>query len=184
MSTEISKLLSHVLRHAPERLGIVLDANGWTSVDILISKAQEKGFAIDRPILEGVVAGSDKKRFTLSEDGQLIRAAQGHSVAIDLGLQPSDPPEILFHGTAEDNLEPIMAEGLKPGTRQHVHLSLDEATAIKVGSRHGKPIVLKVNAGEMQRNGFVFFRAENGVWLTTHVPPVYLSGPGKDNERQ
>ncbi|WP_037087325.1 RNA 2'-phosphotransferase [Neorhizobium vignae] len=174
MSTEISKLLSHVLRHAPERLGIVLDTNGWTSVDILIAKAREQGFAIDRPILEAVVASSDKKRFTLSEDGQLIRAAQGHSVAVDLGLELSEPPEVLFHGTARDNLEPIMVEGLKPGKRQHVHLSLDEETAVKVGSRHGKPVVLKVDAGRMYRDGRAFFRADNGVWLTDHVPPAYL----------
>lgn len=183
MSTEISKLLSHVLRHAPERLGITLDANGWTSVDILILKAREQGFAIDRPILEAVVATNDKKRFTLSEDGQLIRAAQGHSVSVDLGLQPGEPPETLFHGTATKNLEPIMAEGLKPGARQHVHLSLDEETAIKVGSRHGTPIVLKVDACRMQRDGFMFFRSENGVWLTNHVPPTYLFGPERKNDR-
>lgn len=174
MSTEISKLLSHVLRHAPERLGIALDANGWTSVDVLIARAREQGFAIDRPILEAVVATSDKKRFTLSEDGLLIRAAQGHSVAVDLGLQPSEPPEILFHGTAQGNLASILAEGLKPGKRQHVHLSFDEDTAIKVGSRHGKPVVLKVHADKMRHDGFHFFRADNCVWLTDHVPSAYL----------
>jgi putative RNA 2'-phosphotransferase len=175
MSTEISKLLSHVLRHAPERLGITLDANGWTSVEILIAKAREQGFAIDRPVLEAVVSTSDKKRFTLSEDGQSIRAAQGHSVSVDLGLQPTEPPALLFHGTARDNLHSILAQGLKPGTRQHVHLSLDEETAIKVGSRHGKPVVLKVDAAGMHSAGLAFLRADNGVWLTDHVPPVYLS---------
>lgn len=175
MSSEISRLLSHVLRHAPERLGITLDANGWTSVNALISAAQKQGFKIDREILENTVATNDKKRFSLSGDGTLIRAAQGHSVAIDLALTPSEPPASLFHGTARDNLASILAEGLKAGSRRHVHLSLDEQTAIKVGSRHGKPVVLKVDTAAMQRDGFSFFQADNGVWLTDSVPPVYLA---------
>ncbi|TWF49861.1 RNA 2'-phosphotransferase [Neorhizobium alkalisoli] len=174
MSKEISKLLSHVLRHAPERLGIELDANGWTSVDYLIGKARQQGIALDRPLLENVVATSDKKRFTLSEDGTRIRAAQGHSVAVELGLAPAVPPDGLFHGTARDNLDSILRDGLKPGSRQHVHLSHEEDTAIKVGSRHGKPIVLKVDTGKMHRDGFTFYRADNGVWLTDSVPPSYL----------
>jgi len=175
MSSEISRLLSHVLRHAPERLGIALDDGGWTSVDTLIEKARDQGFDIDRTILESVVANSDKKRFTLSDDCKLIRAAQGHSVRVDLGLQPQEPPSDLYHGTAEDNLDSILAEGLHAGGRQHVHLSLDEETAKKVGSRHGKPIVLKVDAGRMYCDGFAFFRADNGVWLTAQVPAGYLS---------
>lgn len=174
MSKEISKLLSHVLRHAPERLGIELDANGWTSVDDLIGKARQQGIALDRPLLENVVATSDKKRFTLSEDGTRIRAAQGHSVAVELGLSPAVPPDGLFHGTARDNLDSILRDGLKPGSRQHVHLSHEEDTAIKVGSRHGKPVVLKVDTGKMHRDGFTFYRADNGVWLTDAVPPSYL----------
>ncbi|WP_337271241.1 RNA 2'-phosphotransferase [Oryzifoliimicrobium ureilyticus] len=174
MTKEISKLLSHVLRHAPERLGITLDANGWTSVDALIAKAREAGFQIDQSLLETVVAENDKKRFTLSEDRQRIRAAQGHSLDIDLDLKPSEPPHILFHGTARDNLDAIIAEGLRAGSRQHVHLSLDEETAVKVGSRHGKPVVLRVAAGEMQAAGFAFWQADNGVWLTDRVPPTYL----------
>ncbi len=175
MSSEISRLLSHVLRHAPERLGITLDANGWTPVDALIAAARKQGFKIDREILENTVATNDKKRFSLSDDGQLIRAAQGHSVAIDLALTPSEPPASLFHGTARDNLDSIFAEGLKAGSRRHVHLSLDEETAIKVGSRHGKPVVLKVDTAAMQRDGFSFFQADNGVWLTDSVPPAYLA---------
>jgi putative RNA 2'-phosphotransferase len=170
MSTEISKLLSHVLRHAPERLGIVLDEGGWTSVDVLITEARKHGVKVDRDTLEAVVANNNKKRFTLSEDGTLIRAAQGHSVAIDLALTPSEPPAHLFHGTARDNLDSIFASGLKPGTRRHVHLSLDEDTAVKVGSRHGKPVVLKVDAAAMHRDGDKFLRADNGVWLTDAVP--------------
>jgi len=174
MSKEISKLLSYVLRHAPESLGVALDAGGWTSVEQLIAKAQQAGHKIDRAILETVVAESDKKRFTLSADGQLIRAAQGHSVSVELGLTPSEPPEILFHGTERNAVDPILAEGLKPGRRQHVHLSLDENTAVAVGSRHGKAVALRVAAGRMHADGFQFWRADNGVWLTDHVPPVYI----------
>jgi putative RNA 2'-phosphotransferase len=174
MSTEISKLLSHVLRHAPERLGIVLDDNGWTSVDVLIANARKEGFKLDRDILGSVVANNDKKRFTLSEDGLMIRAAQGHSVAIDLALVPGEPPARLFHGTARHNLHSIFAVGLKPGTRRHVHLSLDVDIAMKVGSRHGKPVVLEVDAAAMYRDGLAFYRADNGVWLTDAVPASYL----------
>ncbi len=174
MSKEISKLLSHVLRHAPERIGITLDSNGWTPVEALIAKARKAGFRIDRATLETVVAENDKQRFTLSDDGQLIRAAQGHSLAVDLGLAASEPPETLFHGTARDNLDAIFAEGLKAGRRQHVHLSLNEETATKVGSRHGKPVVLRIATGRMHADGFAFWQADNGVWLTDHVPPAYL----------
>ncbi len=175
MSSEISRLLSHVLRHAPERLGLKLDAGGWTPVDTLITEARRAGFGIDRAILGSVVANSDKQRFTLSEDGRLIRAAQGHSVPVDLGLAPSEPPALLFHGTARDRLAPIFAEGLKPCSRRHVHLSPDEDTARKVGSRHGTPVVLEVDTISMHRHGFAFYRADNGVWLTDIVPALYLS---------
>jgi putative RNA 2'-phosphotransferase len=174
MSKEISKLFSYVLRHAPERIGIVLDENGWTPVDDLIEKANAAGFAFDRPLLNKIVAENDKQRFTLSGDGNYIRAAQGHTVDVDLGLQPSLPPAVLFHGTASSNLDSIFAEGLKPRERRHVHLSLDEATATKVGQRHGKPVVLHVDAARMTSDGIVFWRAENGVWLTNTVLPIYL----------
>ncbi|MGO4574141.1 RNA 2'-phosphotransferase [Microvirga sp. 2TAF3] len=175
MSKEISKLLSHVLRHAPERLGLVLDPNGWTSVNDLIIKAKKAGYKLDRETLEIVVAMNDKQRFTLSDDGRRIRAAQGHSLKIDLGLKASEPPVLLFHGTARSNLDSIFAEGLKPGRRQHVHLSLDESTAMKVGERHGKAVVLRVDAARMHADGKTFWQADNGVWLTGHVPPQYLS---------
>lgn len=174
MSKEIGRLLSHVLRHAPERLGITLDVQGWTSVDELIAKARKAGFTIDRPILEEVVATNDKKRFTLSEDGRSIRAAQGHSVSVDLGLAPSEPPETLFHGTARTNLDAIFLEGLKPGRRQHVHLSTNEDTARKVGERHGKPVILRIDTRRMRDDGRTFVQADNGVWLTDSVPPEYL----------
>jgi putative RNA 2'-phosphotransferase len=170
-----SKFLSYVLRHAPESIGLTLDANGWVAVDELLAKAGAAGRRLDRTTLEEIVATSDKKRFTLSDDGSRIRAAQGHSVEVALGLQPVTPPGTLYHGTATRFLDAIRAEGLKPGSRQQVHLSADAATATAVGSRHGKPVVLRVAAGAMHVAGHSFFRADNGVWLTDHVPSQFLS---------
>jgi putative RNA 2'-phosphotransferase len=176
MSKEISKFLSYVLRHAPDSIGLNLDANGWADVDELLAKAADKaGRRIDLDTLRGVVAENDKQRFTLSEDGRRVRAAQGHSVAVDLDLAPSEPPPRLYHGTATRNLDAILAEGLKPGRRLQVHLSLEPETARKVGARHGKPSVLTVDAGAMHGDGHQFFRADNGVWLTDSVPARYLS---------
>jgi putative RNA 2'-phosphotransferase len=175
VSTELSKFLSYVLRHAPESIGVVLDAQGWTGVDELIAKATASGRRIDRPGLERVVLESDKKRFTLSDDGQRIRAAQGHSVEVSLGKPATVPPTILYHGTATRFLASIRDTGLRPGSRQQVHLSKDEGTALKVGERHGKPVVLKVAAGQMSADGHKFYVADNGVWLTDHVPAQYLS---------
>ncbi|BAM87195.1 hypothetical protein S58_11850 [Bradyrhizobium oligotrophicum S58] len=173
----LSKFLSLVLRHQPETIGLVLDAQGWVAIDDLIARAAAAGTALSRADLEQVVATSDKKRFTISEDGQRIRAAQGHSVNVELGLTPREPPAVLYHGTATRFVEPIMAQGLKPQSRQQVHLSLDEATAVNVGRRHGKPVVVQVDAAAMHRAGLKFYVADNGVWLTDHVPPEFLSVP-------
>ncbi len=174
MSKEISKFLSYVLRHAPETIGLRLDANGWADVTELLAKAKKAGKRFDLDTLRAVVAENDKQRFTLSEDGRRIRAAQGHSIAVDLALAASEPPALLYHGTASRNLDAIFAEGLKPGRRQQVHLSLDPDTARRVGERHGKPTVLTVDAGRMHADGYSFVRADNGVWLTDHVPAAYL----------
>jgi putative RNA 2'-phosphotransferase len=175
MSKEISKFLSYVLRHAPDSIGLTLDAKGWADVEELLAKASKAGKPIDGATLRRVVAENDKQRFTLSEDGRRIRAAQGHSIAVDLALQPNEPPPRLYHGTATRNLDAIFAEGLQPGRRQQVHLSLDAETARKVGQRHGKPTVLMVDAATMHADGFRFYRADNGVWLTDSVPARYLS---------
>ncbi|WP_316163355.1 RNA 2'-phosphotransferase [Bradyrhizobium sp. SZCCHNRI20481] len=171
----LSKFLSLVLRHQPDAIGLVLDAQGWAIIDDLIARAAAAGTVLSRADLEQVVATSDKKRFTVSQDGQRIRAAQGHSVAVELGLTPREPPAVLYHGTATRFVEAIMAEGLRPQSRQQVHLSWDEATAVNVGRRHGEPIVLRVDAAAMHRDRLKFFVADNGVWLTDHVPPEYLS---------
>jgi putative RNA 2'-phosphotransferase len=170
----LSKFLSLVLRHEPEKIGIVLDANGWVAVDELLAAAAKAGVVLTLESLRRVVETNDKKRFAFSEDGRRIRASQGHSVEVDLDLAPTVPPEHLFHGTATRFLEPIRAEGLRPQSRRHVHLSPDEETAVKVGMRHGKPVVLQVAAGRMQREGHVFYLSANGVWLTENVPPEYL----------
>lgn len=174
----LSKFLSLVLRHEPEKIGIVLDANGWVAVDDLLAAAARAGTSISREQLDQVVVTNDKKRFAFSSDGSRIRASQGHSVEVDLGLAPVVPPERLYHGTATRFVESIRAEGLRAQSRQHVHLSPDEETAIKVGQRHGKPVVLVVRAGAMHQAGHVFYRSENGVWLTEAVPPGYLEIPG------
>lgn len=169
-----SKFLSLVLRHKPEEIGLRMDAHGWARVDDLLRKMKKAGRRLSREELIHIVATNDKKRFTLSEDGRKIRAAQGHSIAVDLALKAREPPAKLYHGTASANLDAIFSQGLRPGNRQQVHLSLDPETALRVGRRHGKPVVLRVNSAAMHGAGYVFYRADNGVWLTDAVPPAYL----------
>lgn len=172
-----SKFLSLVLRHDPGAIGLTLDAAGWADVETLIRLANAAGNRLDRTLLDQVVAENTKKRFSFSEDGARIRANQGHSVDVDLGFAPADPPEILFHGTATRFLESIRAKGLIPGSRLHVHLSVDEATAVAVGQRHGRPAVLRVRARELRATGTEFYLSANGVWLCPHVPPEHLDFP-------
>ncbi len=170
----ISKLLSLVLRHKPERIGIELDRNGWTDTAALIAKINGYGEKIDFKTLEDVVQTNDKKRFSFNKDKSRIRANQGHSITIDLNYSEKEPPEFLYHGTATKSLDSIYKEGLKKQKRHHVHLSFDEKTAVLVGKRHGTPIVLKILAKEMFEQGFVFYESENGVWLTEAVPVKYI----------
>ncbi|MEM7126063.1 MAG: RNA 2'-phosphotransferase [Chloroflexota bacterium] len=174
----ISKFLSLVLRHKPEQIGLRLDVAGWADVPELIRLARQAGVDLNEELLVEVVQNNDKQRFALSPDGQRIRANQGHSIDVTLGLKSIEPPETLYHGTATRFLEAILQEGLKPGNRQHVHLSSDVETAIKVGRRHGKPTVLVVQAGPMARAGYLFYRSDNGVWLTDYVSPQYLEQEG------
>lgn len=170
---KISKYMSMILRHRPEVIGITLDEHGWADVDELIAGiARNNNF--NREILEEIVRTDPKQRYAFNEDGTKIRANQGHSVHVDLELEPKEPPEILWHGTGEKYVTSIDKTGLKPGNRMQVHLSSDKETAIKVGSRHGKPVVYKVKSGEMYREGFRFYQSVNGVWLTIMVPPEYL----------
>lgn len=173
---ETSKFLSYVLRHEPHAIGLTLDSEGWTDITALITGARQSGRVLDEALIRAVVESSDKKRFSISEDGLRIRAAQGHSTnSVAISYTEKVPPEILYHGTATRFLESIMQEGLKPGERQYVHLSTDIQTATAVGQRYGNPVVLKVEALRMHQQGFKFFEAENGVWLSNHVSPEYLS---------
>ena len=171
------RFLSLVLRHDPARVGLTLDPAGWVAVDDLLEAVRRAGVAIDRPLLERIVAENDKRRFAFSADGTRIRASQGHSVAVELGLEPREPPPVLYHGTATRFLESIRRQGLRPGARTHVHLSRDEATARNVGRRHGAPVVLTVDAKAMHEAGHEFTCSENGVWLTREVPVEYLGFP-------
>ena len=169
----LSRYLSLILRHHPKVIGISLDAHGWADVDELIAGiAQKKKFS--REILEEIVKTDKKQRYSFSEDGTKIRANQGHSVQVDLELQPIEPPDLLWHGTAEKYADSIEKTGLKPGSRMYVHLSPDIETAVAVGKRHGRPIVYEVKSGQMYRDGFSFYRSVNGVWLTSRVPNIYL----------
>ncbi|MER7109137.1 RNA 2'-phosphotransferase [Streptomyces sp. NPDC000229] len=175
-TVKVSKYLSRHLRHQPERIGLVLDPNGWVAIEDLLRATAEHGVRISRAELEHVVAVNDKQRFTI--DGDRIRANQGHTVDVDLDLPTAVPPAYLYHGTIARNLPAIRAEGLRPMARHHVHLSPDRETATRVGARRGRPVVLSVDAAAMHRDGHVFRVSANGVWLTDAVPPAYLRFPG------
>lgn len=167
-----SKFLSLVLRHRPESIGITLDAEGWTDLDLLVERANAAGSRLSRSAVEEVVRTNDKQRFALSSDGRLIRAQQGHSTsAVSLTFELAEPPPLLFHGTADRNVPSIREHGLRPGGRHHVHLSADRSTALAVGARHGKAVVLLIGSDRMRRHGHSFYRSGNGVWLVDRVPP-------------
>jgi putative RNA 2'-phosphotransferase len=174
---QVSKFLSLVLRHQPELIGIKLDEAGWAEVDALLTAMAAHQRAISRNQLQQIVAESDKQRFAFSDDGQKIRASQGHSVEVELGYAAAKPPERLYHGTVEKFLASIRQAGLIKGSRHHVHLSSDWATAMQVGARRGKPVVLVVRCQEMHAAGISFFISANGVWLTDHVPPEHIDFP-------
>jgi putative RNA 2'-phosphotransferase len=170
-----SKFLSLVLRHQPGLIGLTLDDAGWTSVDDLLARCVAHGHTLSRETLAQIVRDCDKQRFAFSEDGKRIRANQGHSVGVDLGLDPLEPPAVLLHGTTGRFLPAILKEGLAKRARHHVHLSESSSTATAVGSRRGDAVLLKVDAARMHADGHVFYRSANGVWLTDAVPAGYLS---------
>ena len=173
-----SKFMSLVLRHRPELIGLDLDEGGWADVEALMAGAREQGYEMDFARLKDVVATCQKQRFALSEDGTRIRANQGHSVDVELGLKPETPPDRLYHGTVDASLKSIRQHGLKKRKRQHVHLSPDTKTATVVGDRRGAAIVLEIQAAEMAAAGHEFFVSKNGVWLTDHVPVEFIRFPG------
>ncbi len=173
---DVSRYLSRVLRHEPQSIGLSLDAQGWVPIDELIECAAAHGVVLTRDLVLNVVEGSDKQRFTCDGAGR-IRANHGHTVPVDLGIEPSEPPPILFHGTAMTSLASIMTAGLVPGLRQYVHLSADTVTAKSVARRHGRPVVLRVAAGRMWSAGFKFVRSASAVWLTSMVPTEFIQFP-------
>lgn len=170
---ETSKYISLILRHKPETIGITLDEHGWANVDELILGIS-KTHTLNMDVLEEIVRTDEKQRYSFNEDKTLIRANQGHSVQVDVELDEVKPPETLWHGTGEKYVESIDVQGLISKSRLYVHLSKDVDTAIKVGKRHGKPILYKVRALDMYNDGYKFYLSKNGVWLTKEVPVKYL----------
>lgn len=172
---KISKFLSLILRHQPEIINLTLDKNGWANVDELKEKCSKNNMDFTLEELDEVVETNDKKRFIFNEDKTKIRANQGHSIDIDLALKPQQPPEFLYHGTAQNNVDSILEKGIEKRSRQHVHLSLDKETATKVGMRHGKPVILTIRTGKMYEDGVLFYLSENKVWLTDFIESKYIS---------
>jgi putative RNA 2'-phosphotransferase len=171
----LSRFLSLVLRHEPSKAGIVLDAGGWVSVSDLLKGLKSVGKSISLDELKEIVENNNKKRFSFSEDGKKIRAVQGHSIDVDLGYKETEPPEELYHGTATRNVKSIFEKGIIKGDRHHVHLSKDKSVAWEVGKRHGKPMLLSVDAGKMYKAGKKFYCSDNGVWLVEEVEPKYIA---------
>ena len=173
MSNDVSKYIALILRHKPEVIGISLDEHGWANVDELINGIN-KTYPLTMDVLEEIVRTDEKQRYSFNEDKTLIRANQGHSIPVDVELEELVPPEILYHGTGEKYAVSIESQGLLPKSRLYVHLTADYDTAIKVGKRHGKPIVYSIAAGTMHKDGYSFYRSVNGVWLTKEVPKEYM----------
>ena len=171
---KLSKYLSKHLRHQPHRLGLTLAQGGWVEVEALLKACTDNGVPITRAELDEVVERNDKRRFGFDPQGTRIRANQGHSVEVDLQLQPVAPPGVLYHGTARQAADAIIQRGLLKMKRHHVHLSPDVETARRVGARRGPPVVFEVDAPAMHVHGFTFFRSANNVWLVDEVPPMYL----------
>jgi putative RNA 2'-phosphotransferase len=176
-TVKTSKFLSLILRHEPERVGLKLDSAGWVAVDVLLEAVNRHGTPLSREQLAHIVATSEKKRFAVSEDGQSIRANQGHSVEVELGYAAATPPELLYHGTAEQFVEAIRKEGLSKMERHHVHLTEDKAMTMQVATRRGRPVLLTIHAGDMHRGGHTFYRSANNVWLVDHVQPEFITFP-------
>ncbi|REK11973.1 MAG: RNA 2'-phosphotransferase [Planctomycetota bacterium] len=172
---KISQRLSFVLRHRPDSIGLELQDGGWIDVDALLAALARDGKPVAPETLQLVVAENDKQRFEFSEDELRIRARQGHSTKVDLKYEPASPPDLLYHGTATRHLDSIFEQGLLKGNRHHVHMSTNKGTMIQVAMRHGKPVLLSIDARQMFADGHEFFVTGNKVWLTEHVPPKYLT---------
>lgn len=172
-----SKYLSLILRHQPELIGLELDAAGWTDVEDLLRRINASGKSFTREQLEHVVQTSPKRRFAFSDDGSRIRANQGHSIEVDLQYDATVPPATLYHGTATRFLNSIRQQGLLKMKRHHVHLSAETVVTMQVGSRHGKPTLLTIDAKAMHSEGHTFYVTTNRVWLVDHVPVRFIQFP-------
>lgn len=172
----LSKFISMILRHKPQVIGITLDEHGWANVNELIKGINETGEEVEfsKATLEKIVKTDKKQRYSFSQDKTLIRANQGHSIPVDVELEKKEPPKVLYHGTGVKSVKAIQEQGLLPMERLYVHLSINVKTATNVGKRHGTPVIFKVNAEQMQKDGYDFFQSVNGVWLTKEVPTKYL----------
>lgn len=171
---KLSRFISFILRHKPEEIGLTLDAHGWAKVTDLINGINRSGRRIDMSVLEEIVRTDDKQRYSFNEDKTKIRANQGHSIKVDVEFKELEPPDTLYHGTARKSFDSITRHGIKPMSRQWVHMSKDYETAVQVGSRHGEPVILVVNAKKMHEAGIKFYLSENGVWLTEYIDPKYI----------
>ena len=172
----LGKFISKILRHQPGLIGISLDEHGWADVQDLIAGVRAAGHPdFDMAVLEEIVETNNKKRYSFSDDKQLIRANQGHSIPVDVELPVTSPPATLWHGTADRFVPSIMEQGIRSMSRLYVHLSPDMETALKVGRRHGKPVILRIDSGQMKADGAVFYLSVNGVWLTKVVPAKYIT---------
>lgn len=173
--TKLGKFISLILRHKPEVIGISIDSHGWADVSELIDGVAKTNEGFNMDILEDVVATDSKQRYSFNEDKTKIRANQGHSIPVDVELEEAQPPEILFHGTADKYIQSIDKTGINARSRLYVHLSVDMDTAIEVGKRHGNPVIYEVKTGDMFRGGYKFYLSKNGVWLTKEVPASYIN---------
>ena len=172
--TQTSRYISLILRHKPETIGITLDEHGWANVDELIAGIS-RTHPLTLELLQEIVRTDEKQRYSFNEDKTLIRANQGHSIPVDVELPELEPPAILYHGTGQKYVESIDRQGLLPKSRLYVHLSTDKDTAVKVGKRHGVPVIYTIQAGKMFADGYLFYCSVNGVWLTKKVPIEYLT---------
>lgn len=170
-----SKFLSLLLRHQPEKLALNMDDEGWVEIGELVANSASNNVSFTEQMIREIVATSDKQRFAIDRSGKRVRANQGHSIDVNLNLEVVDPPLVLYHGTADRNVESILHDGLIKQSRQHVHLSATIETAKNVGQRHGRPVIFSVDCERMKTGGFAFFKSKNGVWLVDHVPSEFLA---------
>lgn len=174
MNRELSQFLALILRHKPEVIDISLDNKGWANVELLIKQINKSGRTINTEILENIVKTDNKNRYSFNEDKTLIRANQGHSVNVDVKLEQLQPPDVLYHGSANKYVESILKNGIIPKTRLYVHLSLDIKTALNVGTRHGFPIIFQIDTKQMHKDGVLFYKSANNVWLTKFIDKKYI----------